>query len=213
MSEFQKTEFVIPEECRKYRITLQERCLGTAPLDPQIYEKYIASKAPRPELIEEEVDMIINDGNKEITGFRKDSEGLYLPSFMILGFMKEAGNVLKEILGIKNLKSKITTSIFVFPQYIHLKDNFDGYFDRTIRVQTPKGPRTSIVRSEYVDEGTAFEMEVRCIKHKELSISLVEKVLCYGERIGIGQWRSSGLGRFTWEPISDIWWTTDKRAS
>ena len=40
----------------RVRLTLIEEALGMTPADPEIYSKFIASKAPEPDLSQEEVE-------------------------------------------------------------------------------------------------------------------------------------------------------------
>ena len=42
----------------RVRLTLIEEALGMTPADPEIYSKFIASKAPEPDLSQEEVEAV-----------------------------------------------------------------------------------------------------------------------------------------------------------
>ena len=53
------------------------------------------------------------------TGFHKDEKGLFLYDYQVMGFIKEAGNTLKDQLKIKNLRSKLNMFVYVAPRRIH----------------------------------------------------------------------------------------------
>jgi hypothetical protein len=57
----------------------------------------------------------------------------------------------------------------------------------------------ALATSEAVPAGTTCEFEVEVI-HDAL-MPLAVKALDFGARKGIGQWRNSGCGRFTWEEM------------
>jgi hypothetical protein len=220
----------IPTEMRKYRITFLAELLGTAPLSKEIYQDWIASRAPKVEDGDEEVEMIHDE--KGITGFHRDADGIYILGHMVKGFFKEAGNNLKEAVenpnqppkvsevdgepavtvkgkgrpkkdGISNLRSKIDNYVFIKPRYIWLKETHDGLLERPIRVMTAKGPRVSLTCSQYVNIGTQIEFSVKLYPNKELSWDLIETLLNYGEDKGLGQWRNADHGSFTWEDITN----------
>ncbi len=70
-------------------------------------------------------------------GTISDEEGMYIMNYMLLGFFKSAGNVLKEQLGIKALKRKIADNLIVGPRHIQLGktepdgvDNREGQYEK-----------------------------------------------------------------------------------
>lgn len=120
---------------------------------------------------------------------------------MCRGFLKSSANNLKNIVGIKNLRSKVENYLFVFPRHIWLKEEVDGNLQRPLRAETAKGPRTSIAVSEMVKD-VSIEVELHLLPHPELKWDVVEQILDYGKYEGISQWRSASYGRFTWERIN-----------
>jgi hypothetical protein len=66
--------------------------------------------------------------------------------------------------------------------------------ERGLRVQTPKGERTCLSRSEMVPPGTTMAFDLQ-IMDKKLIPSICE-LLEYGAFKGLGQWRSGGNGSF-----------------
>jgi hypothetical protein len=188
-------------QIRKIKLTFTSPILGMAPLSKSLYTDYIASKAPTDSNTEDEVDMIVN-GEKGKTGFHSDDDGIYLLSHQIMGFIKSAANNEKEIVGIKNLKSKIEDFLFVKPRHIWLKEKPDGVIERPLKAQTPKGPRISLACSDYVDD-VAVTFELHLLPHKEITWEVVEQLFDYGQYQGISQWRNASYGQFTYEWIGD----------
>jgi len=202
---------LIKSETRKYRFTLLEKMLGTIPLNKTLYADYIASKyrikeKTTPDTIKEqriieELELLIeNEMTKGSTGFFKDERGVYIMDYHIKGFLKEAGNVLKDAIGIKNLRSKIDNYVFVYPRKIYIAPFPSGWLERPLRAMTMQGPRVSLARSEVVDEGISFEVEIEVLPNKEIDFDVIEKLLDYGCRKGLGQWRNGGYGTFLWFP-------------
>jgi len=180
----------------RVRIELTEKMLGTAP-DPEVYTKYIATLAPEGTDIDDEIETLQEIEERGTTRFHVDEKGLFIYNYMIIGFLKEAGNSLKEALGIKNLKSKIEQFVFCSPRKIYLgKDKPDGVLERPKRVNGPKGPQSTLGKSEYVNEGTQIEFVLKIIENKEIKPDIVLEILGYGELKGLGQWRNGGYGSF-----------------
>lgn len=183
-------------EEKKLKIKLITPMLGTIPKDPEIYKTYIESKKPQSNEEDESQD-IEKVEQKGWTGFRADENGLYLYDYMVKGFLKHAGNVLKEVVKVKALRSKLDDFVFVEPRKIYLgKDEADGVFERPISVMTMQGPRTSIMRSDFVNEGLELEFTIKLLPHKEISWSVIETLLEYGKLLGLGQFRNGSFGRF-----------------
>ncbi len=206
----QEGPMFLPIAERTFRITMTETMLGTIPANQQIFSDYVNSKAMTPEEREEEA--LLQSGeideetglpaNDHHTGFFRDSAGIYLMNYHIKGFLKEAGNILKEAAKVKALRSKIDNNVFVFPRKIYLAKTHSGVLERPLRAQTAQGPRVALAQSLTVDAGIAFNITIRLLDHKELSWSLIELLLDYGELKGLGQWRNGGYGTFSWEDIT-----------
>ena len=153
-----------------------------------------------------------NNEITQITYFRKDNKGIYLPNFMVKGFLKAAAQALKEQINLPNPRAKIDRYVFIFPNKIYLyrngkvlKKHKDEYI-RPIRAMTPKGERTSLVSSERIEASednpiTTDEIKIVLIKNKEINLEKLKKMLEYGFYSGISQFRSAGFGRFKWELI------------
>jgi len=208
-------EIEVPKEIKRYklRVLFTEQSLGSSPCDPEVYAKFIATKA-RDEKIDtgEEVATIPVE-QREQTGwtvFHKDEKGLFFFDYKVRGFLKEASKAITGK-GITACHSKIDKWVFVHPRRLPLvRDGEviakpDGVLERPIRMMTMQGPRVALKRSDFVMEGTAFESIISVLPLGQHEIT--EKVLCswldYGQFSGFGDWRTGSYGRFTYtlEPM------------
>lgn len=197
----------------KVRITLLEEALGTSSNNPNIHEEYIASKAPNAELAQQEVDCIPDVDelvSKGMTVFpRMDNGQPFMWDYQVKGFLKDACQMLKKVPGthcstIKAYKKEIDGLIFPQPRQIPLElPPFGeiGRCQRPLRAQTPQGERVALSDSETVPAGTTLEVTFVCMT--DSGLKLVKECLDYGVLRGLGQWRNSGKGRFTWEEIKE----------
>jgi hypothetical protein len=185
-------------EKRKYRIVLTQDMLGTSPKDPEVYATYIESKRPQNDGNGEvEADFVEKIEEKGWTGFLRDENGLFIYDYMVRGFMKNAGNVLKDAVKVKSLRSKIDNYLFVQPRRIYLgQEKPDGVVERPLRAMTMQGPRVTLARSDKVSAGKEIEFHICLIPNKEITWDLVDTLLVYGELCGLGQFRNGGYGRF-----------------
>ena len=192
----------------KVKVTLLEEILGTAPADPEIYREFIASHAPDAKSREEEVEAIGVDAvvEKGLTVFPRNAEGQPIMwNYQIEGFFKDACGMLRKVAkskssGIKAYKKEIDGLIFVLERQIPI--NFTGemgYCQRPLRAQTMQGERVALAISETIPAGATIEFTVQCMVDADMAA--VCEWLDYGKMRGLGQWRNSGKGRFTWEEI------------
>ncbi len=191
------------------KIKLTENLLGTVPKDKEVYSTFIETKKPK-DIDEEEAENIEQIEEKGWTGFHKDDKGLFVYDYFIKGYFKNAGNILKEQLRIKNLRSKLSDRLFIMPRRIYFKkqklddtlpthtyiQSPDGDYERPIRVMIKTGPRVSLVRSDFIAAGTEIEFVVEWLANKEITKELIYKLLEYGKLQGLRQFRNGGFGRF-----------------
>ena len=179
-------------------IELTEPMLGTIPKDKEIYATFIESKKPKDSPhADNEVDTVDNDENKGWTGFHSDNNGLFVYDYLVKGFLKNAGNVLKDQLKVKALRNKINNNIFVSLRKIYLgKDTPDGCIERPLRAMTMQGERITLARSDYVDNGLQLNFSIKMLEFPGLSEKVLKDILSYGELMGLGQFRNGGYGRF-----------------
>lgn len=195
----------------KIRVTFTEPILGTCPADKEIAERFVASKAPDAATMEQEIATIgveaIQERGKTI--FPKENGVPILYDYQIKGFFKDSCGMLsrvkegeygKESRKIKAYKKVIDGLIFVSPRMIPIE--FEGEIQdcqRPLRAMTMQGERVSLVNSEEIPAGASCEFEVTCIDPNYEAA--VREWLDYGTLRGIGQWRNSGKGRFTYEVL------------
>lgn len=192
------------------RLTFVEPLLGTSPANSEIYREFIGSKAPDAASVEDEVASLGADAVAErgMTVFPRLEDGTpFLWDYQIKGFFKDACGVLRKVPGkrsskIKAYKKEIDGLIFPQPRKIPLA--LSGPVrecQRPLRAQTAQGERVSLAMSEEVPEGSAVEFDVVCLDDGQADN--VREWLDYGALRGIGQWRNSGKGRFTWEELPE----------
>ena len=191
------------------KLTFTDDLLGTSSGNPDIHREFIASKAPDAQKMEDEVAALGVDAveEKSMTVFPRLADGTpFLYDYQIRGFFKEICGAMKAISGtksskIKAHKKKIDNTIFVEPREIPL--DLHGMkmanCQRPLRASTAQGERIALANSEVCPEGTSCEFEVLCMVDEDAAMLL--EWLEYGKYKGIGQWRNSGKGRFTFEVI------------
>lgn len=189
----------------KVKLTLIEEMLGTASSNPEIHREFIASKAPDAPSVEEEVQALGVEAvaDKGKTVFPKEQGKPFIYDYQIKGFFKDACSSLARVPNTKSSKLKaykkiIDGIIFVHPRKIAIHLNGElGECQRPLRAQTAQGERVALACSETVPEGSTIEFEIELLD--EGTEAIVKEWLNYGKLRGIGQWRNSGKGRFTWE--------------
>lgn len=216
----------IKTETRTYRLHGTSSLLGSNPSNPEIHSKYVASKAaslekealeeamlPGSDELEEKLRDIKESG---LTVFLRGSHGeLVLGAHCIKGFFKAAFTTLKDQFGISAGKSKIDNLVFIKPDFVPILDGHgheqtepDGYCERSLRAETMQGPRVTLASSEEVAPPWQMDIQVTLVinsgtgKSKPVTWEEIQAALDYGELKGLGQWRNSGRGSFTWERIA-----------
>ena len=188
------------------KLTFTEDVLGTASNDPEIHSNFIASKAPDALTAEEEIAAVGVEEyeEKQKTVFPRNAEGQpILFDYQLKGFFKDATGVLRRVPDtkaskVKAYKKEIDGLVFVYPRMIPI--NMSGEMrdcQRPLRAATAQGERVALANSEAAPAGSYIECQICCLT-KDM-YELVLELLDYGALRGIGQWRNSGKGRFTWE--------------
>lgn len=192
----------------KVKLTFVEPILGTSPANEDIYREFIASKAEDAATIEDEVAALGAEtvAEKGMTVFPRMEDGTpFLYDYQIKGFFKDTCGGLRKVkgsvsAGIKAYKKEIDKLIFPEPRCIP----FDSYGEigvcqRPLRAQTAQGERVSLAMSEEIPAGASVTFGIVCLTDDH--VKAVREWLDYGRFSGIGQWRNSGKGRFTWEEV------------
>ena len=190
--------------------TFIEPLLGTQPNNPEIHSEFIAANAPDAPTRKEEIAVMGAQEveEKSMTIFPKDKDGKpFLWDYQIKGFFKDACGSLARAGGTKSSELKaykkvIDGLIFPKPRQIPLvleKGAVMGNCQRPLRGQTAQGERISLANSEQIPAGTKIVFDILILdkKYEKLVIEWLE----YGELRGVGQWRNSGKGRFTFKVL------------
>lgn len=203
------------------KITFTDKLLGTVAYNKEVYSTFVQAKArevgvPEEQLAEEVLD-VKNIEEKGWTGFFQDETGIYISSHMVKGFLKNASLVIKDQTKVKNAKSKVNNFVFLKEKKLYLMrekisgeteighkrydilSKSDGVLERPLQAMTLQGPRVSLAKSDYVDEGTCVVCTLRLLQNPEISEKLIREFLDYGQFLGLGQWRNSGKGQFEYE--------------
>lgn len=190
----------------KVRLTFAEPLLGTTPLEPEVYSKWVSDQAA-PQAEEEELetlpelDDLLEAGT---TGFHREDGRPFLYDYVIKGFFKDACGMLRRVPDtlsskIRAYKKIIDGLIFPSPRriLIDLNGGEMGILERPLRAQTARGERVALARSETCPPGSTIEFDLLILGQvKEVQL---REWLEYGTLRGLGQWRNSGAGRFTYE--------------
>jgi hypothetical protein len=194
-------------------LTLLEPLLGTASANPELFEEFIASKAPEREKTDEEVEAlpdIEEEIQKATTVFPRNAEGEpILWDYQIKGFCKDACGMLWRAKDRDTASAKLTAYkkvidglLFVYPRKIPLilpDGGSLGECQRPLRAQGKKGERVTLARSETAPAGTKIRCEIHVMT--DALMAPLEEWLDYGKLRGLGQWRNSGMGRFEWKDL------------
>lgn len=212
----------IKSELLCLKLTGTARMLGSITSDKDVYTNYLIGKTKTDEELRqarEDIKNLPDDKaeefvEKQTTCFYRDVEdgGLVLKAYQVKGFLKEAAKALKGQLQLAAHVSKIDNLVFITPTDIRLYDKNgnrimqpDGILERPLRGETAQGPRVSLAKSEYINEGWTAEIRVRILdnektaKSKKLDADMLMTMFEYGEFKGLLQWRNAGNGSFTVE--------------
>ena len=198
----------------KLRLTFTEPLLGTLPGDKEIAKEFITSKHPEGSQDDEEVSLR-DEVEKQSTFFSyNDKNEPILWDYQIKGFLKSACQAMiatdcftKEELNKIRLttylyKRTIDQLVFIAPRKVLLVLPENGelsFCERPLRAETRKGERIALARSEQAPIGTKAVFKIATLNAK--LPDYIVRWLDYGELSGLGQWRNSGKGRFSYEII------------
>lgn len=193
----------------KVRLTLTDEALGMMPTDKELHETYIASKAPDAPSIEDEIASVGTEAvvEKQKTVFPTLDDGTpFWFDYQLRGFFKDSIGMLRKVPDtkcskIKAYKKVVDGLIFIKERKVPIKVNGEmGDCQRPLRTSSPQGDRTAIAHSETIPAGS--EVEFTVIMFTDDLEAVVRECLDYGVYRGLGQWRNSGKGRFTWEEVA-----------
>ena len=187
----------------KYELVfeLTEPMLGTIPKDQKVFENFVMDQA-KTDVEKQKAEGDLARVPEEVesrgwTGFYENEAGQpIMMDYQFKGFLKNAGNVLKTALKIPNLRQHISDTVFVNPRSIVLADKPDGVLERPLRAMTMQGPRVTLVRSDVINPGHKYTLEIQKLDGSKVTDKALENILSYGEQVGLLQWRNGGYGRF-----------------
>ena len=193
-------------------LTLTEPLLGTVPLDPEIYRRWIIEhKGMDPEALADELESVAlasegvdEETEKGTTGFHRLEDGTpFLYDYVIKGFFKDACGMLRRdkesgSAKVNAYKRVIDGLVFAKPRQIPLNVAGDEeILTRPLRADTAQGPRVALARSIMVPPGSSLSFRVLILS--QVPQKLLEEWLVYGALRGLGQWRNGGYGSFDYE--------------
>jgi len=204
------------------KFELIEPILGTIPKSRNVFENFVMDQAKtqmEKGRAAEDVDRVPEEvESRGWTGFYEDEEGRpILMDYQFKGFLKNAANILKGVVGTKtvkvknpkegesltktekgiaNLRSHLENTVFVNPRYIQLAEKVDDVLERPLRAMTQQGPRVSVMRSDMINPGRQYTLELRILDGSVVTEKVLRDILSYGEFTGLLQWRNGGYGRF-----------------
>lgn len=203
----------------KVALTLTDEMLGTLSSNVNIWEDYqskgVASEEAKSEerkLVEES---IAKSNDQAQTIFLRQGDDIVIPAYMLKANLKEASRAMIQVDGSLTHKissayvSKIVQLVFVQPKYLKCvlpPGATVGTCQRPLITNGPQGKRTALAKSETIPAGTKIYATITCLAEKVGKVSIqtndwIEELLRYGALYGLGQWRNSGKGTFTFEYV------------
>lgn len=204
-----------PEILEKYKFP------NTLPVEQLKKEIEEISRAP---IDEEAAENGIEDPAK-ITVFPRNENGdLLFKGYQFKGFFKDACGGLREIKSTKfssksskltSYKKKIDKLVFITSDLQNFNPakekmtediiiNYEGDLticSRPLRASTAQGERIALAHSEQIAEGATCEFDIVLLDPNMHDV--VIEWMDYGAFSGMGQWRNSSKGRFTYEILED----------
>jgi hypothetical protein len=164
----------------------------------------------------EELMEIVGDlDEKGITVFFREDGKVCIGDHMIYGFLKAAAEAISQTLPKKNgtILHSASYTQSIINRHVSCTDEFifsdtdikrkpDGspdYKVRSLRAQTPQGPRVTIAKSERIPKGAKLEFNLQIMEGSPLTVEALKTLLDYGKITGLGQWRNARNGSFTYE--------------
>jgi len=172
---------------------------GSVPRSPEVMKHWLDTIKGLPENVKK---MELEEREKyaeevEIrnwNSFRKDEKGYYLPSYVVRGVLKQAGDLTDSPYKVKR-RAKL---IRVFPDRLYLPRDPDRTVEITGHVMGFRGERDIITRVDVYDPPIELTFELWVSRYgKQLTRDELEQLLVMGgQSCGIGAARQLDYGRF-----------------
>lgn len=140
--------------------------------------------------------------------FDRDRAGRpLLGAYVIKGFLKEAARARAKQGGITSTVvayiQTIDVHLHILPPKIVLNtsqsEDVDPWFGRSLRAQTPQGPRVTLKSSEQLGPKTYPDFEIVVMLPKVVTEDLLREWFDFGLYHGLGEWRNNiSFGTFTY---------------
>lgn len=133
--------------------------------------------------------------------FPKNDEGLYYEGRCIRGHLKDCANQIKDAIKpeVRALKAKVANKVYVMTKIIPLgAKEIAGTQQRFVQVMTRQGPRSTIKYVDYLEKPT-LKFQLKVLDDGIISEEILNSIFEYGAIHGLGQERSQGWGRYTYE--------------
>lgn len=129
---------------------------------------------------------------------------LCLEGRQVKAMLKESANILRDVVGVAALKSKVAERWFVEEEFLSLgKDQPDGFSEGFVHAMTASGPINALKRVDYLVRPVIC-FTLRCLiapfvtrtKEKISNEELLTTILEHASWNGLGAERSQEYGRF-----------------
>lgn len=226
---------------KKYKVTLEfnNRLCGSTPLDPEMMAAWLDARKPavRPpgsrsqdEILAEAMGSVAtqnlaeeNEGIEQRTtlGFQAFKGNLMMRGGTVKAHLKDCSRIISSfsarIEGERSFAVKVINCVYVGEYWIPILKNGkiltkpDGFFDKSVHMNTPRGPRSAIKRIGYVEGATMdFTLNImETVKGKDregkdkggdvVHLKDLKSLLDYGSVHGYAGERGDGEGRYTYK--------------
>lgn len=195
----------MPASTMKCKLTYLEEVLGMMPTGD--LREYLTQNAPTQAAVDEEMGALPAERDLVTVFPRFEDERPFFWDFQVKGMFKDTCGMLHRVPGtlsadLKAYKKVIDGIIFVHPRKCPItlvEGGIIGKCQRTLRAKTSQGERIAIAESESVPVGSFLEFEVELLDSR--LEDTVKEWLDYGSKRGMGQWRNSGKGIYSWQQV------------
>lgn len=191
----------------------KEKLCGSVPQSRELIRPWLEARAPKVKPVdaipldelEEEVANSIQETEERVTlGFQHDESGLYVRAGTIRAHIKDCSNQIKDLVGIKALRSKVANRVYIEPYkvYLYRGDEIvkeeDGEEERPVHAITSKGPITALKRIRYVEK-PVLRFRLLLLENKEVTEEVLRAIFEYGAIHGYGGERGMGEGQYEYK--------------